>query len=86
MVLAYQSRSATKDIDALILSPPAALVRKWIQQVAREQELPEDWHQRCRQTIFGNRVARTGGVSNHGVTCQVAVTRTDVGDETRCLA
>jgi len=43
MVLAYQSRPATKDIDALILSPPAALVRKWIQQVAREQELPEDW-------------------------------------------
>jgi len=43
MVLAYQSRLATKDIDALILSPQAALVRKWIQQVAREQELPEDW-------------------------------------------
>ncbi|OQW94021.1 MAG: hypothetical protein BWK79_08035 [Beggiatoa sp. IS2] len=43
MVLAYQSRLATKDVDALILSPQAVLVRKWIQQVAREQELPEDW-------------------------------------------
>jgi hypothetical protein len=43
MVLGYQARLATKDVDALILSPPAAIVRKWVKQVALEQNLPEDW-------------------------------------------
>lgn len=39
--LVYGSRDSTKDIDALIR--PADLGRKLARQVAREQDLPDDW-------------------------------------------
>ena len=41
MMLAYDCREATKDIDA-VFHPPE-VVEPLIQQVAREQKLPEDW-------------------------------------------
>ncbi|MSU47923.1 MAG: hypothetical protein EXS37_02350 [Opitutus sp.] len=41
MMLAYDCREATKDIDA-IFHPPG-VVEPLIKQVAREQNLPEDW-------------------------------------------
>ena len=41
MMLAYDCREATKDIDA-IFHPPE-VVEPLIKQVAREQNLPEDW-------------------------------------------
>jgi len=41
MMLAYNCREATKDIDA-IFHPPE-VVEPLIKQVAREQNLPEDW-------------------------------------------
>lgn len=39
--LLYGSRDSTKDVDAII--HPSELARKLIVQVAREQQLPEDW-------------------------------------------
>ena len=41
MMLAYDCREATKDIEA-VFHPPE-VVEPLIQQVAREQKLPEDW-------------------------------------------
>jgi len=41
MMLAYDCREATKDVDA-IFHPPD-IVEPLIRQVAREQKLPEDW-------------------------------------------
>jgi hypothetical protein len=41
MMLAYNCRDATKDIDAIF--HPSEVVEPLIKQVAREQNLPEDW-------------------------------------------
>ena len=41
MVLAFRSRPATKDVDAIF--QPAALVRELARTVAAERELPSDW-------------------------------------------
>lgn len=44
MLLAYQARLTTRDVDAVIQSPRATSnVRKWIKQVADEQGMPGDW-------------------------------------------
>lgn len=44
MVLAYNARLSTHDVDAIILSPrQAEIVRSLAQQVAIEQDLPEEW-------------------------------------------
>lgn len=44
MVLGYQARQSTRDVDAVILSPPEArLVRKLAKRVAEECDWPEDW-------------------------------------------
>jgi hypothetical protein len=44
MVLLYNSRPSTRDVDVLILSPQqASIVRKLASQVAQEHNLPEDW-------------------------------------------
>ena len=44
MVLGYQARESTHDIDALIVKPQTArLVREWAAIVARSLELEEDW-------------------------------------------
>lgn len=44
MVLRYQARVATKDVDAFFLTPPERQeTRRWAAQVARELGLPADW-------------------------------------------
>jgi len=44
MVLAYDARPATKDVDALILAPPkAVLVRQLAEQIALQKGWPTDW-------------------------------------------
>jgi predicted nucleotidyltransferase len=44
MVLGYQARQSTRDVDAVIVAPKEArLVRIMAKQVAEELEWPEDW-------------------------------------------
>ena len=44
MVLMYNARPSTRDVDALILSPrEARITRELAKQVSQEQNLPEDW-------------------------------------------
>lgn len=44
MVLAYDEREATRDVDAIILAPRDTLkVREWAKRVSEELDLPEDW-------------------------------------------
>ncbi len=44
MVLGYDARQATHDIDAVFLPPPEPHeVRKWVTVIAREYGWPDDW-------------------------------------------
>jgi predicted nucleotidyltransferase len=44
MVLGYQARQSTRDVDAVIVAPKEArLVRALAKQVAEERNWPEDW-------------------------------------------
>ncbi|MEM7348910.1 MAG: DUF6036 family nucleotidyltransferase [Chloroflexota bacterium] len=44
MVLLYNARVATRDVDVMILAPPQARrVRILAEQVALGQDLPKDW-------------------------------------------
>jgi hypothetical protein len=44
MVLAYDARLSTHDIDAVVLQPGAApLLRRLVQQIAEELDWPSDW-------------------------------------------
>src|SRR5262245_20825754 len=44
MVLGYNARQSTHDIDALFLPPPEAhVVRAWAKVIAREYSWPDDW-------------------------------------------
>jgi hypothetical protein len=44
MVLAYESRLGTKDVDALIITPPkTAIVRQLAEQIANERGWSADW-------------------------------------------
>ncbi|MBI5944498.1 MAG: hypothetical protein HY864_09030 [Chloroflexi bacterium] len=44
MVLGYEARQSTRDVDAVILSPAEArLVRNLVKKVAVERDWPEDW-------------------------------------------
>jgi hypothetical protein len=44
MVLGYDARQSTQDIDALFLPPPEArVVRAWATIIARENSWPDDW-------------------------------------------
>ena len=44
MVLMYDARVSTRDVDALVLSPQEAhTIRELVKQVAQERDLPEDW-------------------------------------------
>ena len=56
MMLAYDCREATKDIDA-IFHPPE-VVEPFIKQVAREQNLPEDWMNRGVESFVARREER----------------------------
>ncbi len=41
MVLAYDTRTSTKDIDAIF--KPSDTIRKVVREIASEEDLPEDW-------------------------------------------
>ncbi len=41
MLLAYDSRNSTRDVDAVF--KPAAEIRKAVKEIAEEENLPEDW-------------------------------------------
>lgn len=44
MVLVYEQRLSTRDVDAVFLSPAeTATARELIKQIAAERNLPEDW-------------------------------------------
>lgn len=43
LVLMFQARESTKDIDAFFVRPDAALVRRAAEHVAGELDLPNDW-------------------------------------------
>jgi hypothetical protein len=44
MVLVYEQRLSTRDVDAVFFSPAeTATVRELIKQIAAEHNLPEDW-------------------------------------------
>jgi hypothetical protein len=44
MVLGYDARESTQDVDAMFLPPPeAGVVRAWSAIIARENGWPEDW-------------------------------------------
>jgi predicted nucleotidyltransferase len=44
MVLGYQARPSTRDVDAVIIAPKEArVVRTLAKQVAEEHDWPEDW-------------------------------------------
>jgi hypothetical protein len=43
VVLLFNARQTTKDVDAYFIAPEASHVRNAAEHVARELELPEDW-------------------------------------------
>ena len=44
MVLGYNARTSTRDVDGVLVEPPLrALTRQWICQVATELSWPDDW-------------------------------------------
>jgi len=43
LVLLFRARESTKDVDAYILKPEAALVRSAVEAVAASLDLPNDW-------------------------------------------
>ncbi len=56
MMIAYDCRKATKDIDAIF--HPAGAIEPLIRQVAAEMNLPEDWMNSGVKTFVGAREAR----------------------------
>ena len=56
MMIAYDCRQATKDIDAIF--QPAGEIEPLIRQVAAEMKLPEDWMNSGVKTFVGAREAR----------------------------
>lgn len=44
MMLGYDARPATRDVDAVFFEPPAtSVIRRWVEQVASSAGLPNDW-------------------------------------------
>lgn len=44
MMLGYNARPATRDVDGVFFEPPpASVIRRWIEQVASGAALPDDW-------------------------------------------
>jgi hypothetical protein len=58
MMIAYNCRQATKDVDAIF--HPVGAMEPLIRQVAAELELPTDWMNSGVKTFVGQREARVG--------------------------
>ena len=44
MMLGYNARPSTRDVDGVFFEPPlASVIRRWIEQVAMDARLPSDW-------------------------------------------
>jgi hypothetical protein len=44
MMLGYDARPMTRDVDAVFFEPPvASVIRRWSEQIASDAGLPEDW-------------------------------------------
>lgn len=44
MMLGYNARPATRDVDGVFFEPPpASVIRRWVEQVALDSSLPNDW-------------------------------------------
>ena len=43
LVLLFEARESTKDVDAVFLTPEGAIVRRAARAVAHRRDLPEDW-------------------------------------------
>lgn len=56
MMLGYNSRSATRDVDGVFFEPPPALlIRRWVQQIASDSGLPIDWlNDAAKGFLFGH--------------------------------
>lgn len=52
LVLLFEAREATKDVDAYFLSPKASTMRAAIARVAERLELPEDWMNDAAKGFF----------------------------------
>ena len=56
MMLGYDARPATRDVDGVFFEPPpAAVIRRWIEQVATASALPTDWfNDAAKGFLFGH--------------------------------
>jgi len=52
LVLLFEARESTKDVDAYFLSPKASTMRAAIARVAERLELPEDWMNDAAKGFF----------------------------------
>ena len=68
MVLGYDARPATHDVDGVFMEPPLrSVTRQWIGQVASEQSWPEDWFNDAAKGFlvglsFGRRLFSAPGI------------------------
>ena len=85
MVLGYNARQSTHDIDALFLPPPEAhVVRTWVTVIAREYDWPDDWlNDAAKGYLMGFSHGPVRGTGYRGAPTS---RRTTVSNETLCLA
>jgi hypothetical protein len=79
MVLAYETRLTTKDVDALIIAPPkVALVRQLAEQIAFEKGWPTDWLNDAAKGFisgvsFGQILLKSPGIIVHAPSVEQAL-------------
>ena len=56
MMLGYDARPATRDVDGVFFEPPpASVIRRWIEEVAIAAGLPSDWfNDAAKGFLFGH--------------------------------
>ena len=44
MILGYNARQSTRDVDGIFIEPPErSVTRRWISEIAMKESWPEDW-------------------------------------------
>ena len=81
MMIAYDCRTATKDVDAVF--HPVGVIEPLIRQVAVELKLPEDWMNSGVKTFVGAREApeKSFRIRNSGARADSSVRGVSAGDE-----